>query len=119
MGSREFTRVACTFAPVVALILWWSAAGGQTIKGARINGLRVLSDKIDDVTTPEAILKSFVKPGMTGLWQVSGRNERTYREAMSLHQALTELRAGAGTQFDPDCVVALEDYLANARSSEH
>jgi diguanylate cyclase (GGDEF)-like protein len=39
-------------------------------------------------------------------------SKRTYRTAMSLHQALTELRAGAGTQFDPDCVAALESYLA-------
>ena len=31
----------------------------------RINNLKVLSDKIDDTTTPENILKSFVKPGMT------------------------------------------------------
>src|ERR1051325_7580900 len=42
-----------------------TAATGQTGRGGRINGLKVLSDKIDDVTTPEAILKSFVKPGMT------------------------------------------------------
>jgi HD-GYP domain-containing protein (c-di-GMP phosphodiesterase class II) len=41
-------------------------------------------------------------------------SKRTYRPAMSLHQALTELRAGAGTQFDPDCVAALESYLASA-----
>src|SRR5438270_12211175 len=37
----------------------------QTRQGGRINNLKVLSDKIDDVTTPENILKSFVKPGMT------------------------------------------------------
>jgi len=33
--------------------------------GARINQLKVLSDKIDDVTTVENILKSFVKRGMS------------------------------------------------------
>ena len=33
--------------------------------GAKINNLKVLSNNIDDVTTPENILKSFVKPGMT------------------------------------------------------
>jgi HD-GYP domain-containing protein (c-di-GMP phosphodiesterase class II) len=36
---------------------------------------------------------------------------------MTLHQALTELRAGAGTQFDSDCVAALEAYLASAHAA--
>ena len=44
-------------------------------------------------------------------------SKRTYRAAMPLHQALAELRAGAGTQFDPDCVAALEEYLASARAA--
>jgi hypothetical protein len=33
--------------------------------GGRVNQLKVLSDKIDDVTTVENIVKSFVKPGMS------------------------------------------------------
>ena len=33
--------------------------------GGRLNQLKVLSDKIDDVTTVENIVKSFVKPGMS------------------------------------------------------
>ena len=33
--------------------------------GGRVNQLKVLSDKIDDVTTIENIVKSFVKPGMS------------------------------------------------------
>ncbi len=42
--------------------------------GARLNNLKVLSDKIDDVTTVENILKSFTRPGMAdadrakGIW---------------------------------------------------
>jgi diguanylate cyclase (GGDEF)-like protein len=41
-------------------------------------------------------------------------SKRTYREAMSIDQALSELRSGAGSQFDPDCVAAFEEYLASA-----
>jgi diguanylate cyclase (GGDEF)-like protein len=41
-------------------------------------------------------------------------SKRTYRAAMPPHLALAELRAGLGTQFDPDCVAALESYLASA-----
>lgn len=33
--------------------------------GGRINGLKVLSDKIDDVTTVENIVRSFARPGMS------------------------------------------------------
>jgi diguanylate cyclase (GGDEF)-like protein len=44
-------------------------------------------------------------------------SKRTYRSAMSLHQALSELRAGAGTQFDPNCVAALEQHLASAHAA--
>ena len=33
--------------------------------GGRVNQLKVLSDKIDDVTTVENIVKSFAKPGMS------------------------------------------------------
>jgi diguanylate cyclase (GGDEF)-like protein len=44
-------------------------------------------------------------------------SKRTYRPAMSLHQALSELRAGAGTQFDSDCVAALEQHLASAHAA--
>jgi diguanylate cyclase (GGDEF)-like protein len=44
-------------------------------------------------------------------------SKRTYRPAMSLHQALSELRAGAGSQFDPDCVAALEQHLASAHAA--
>ena len=58
--------------PVIALLLAAvvlpSAGHAQSQPeraGARINNLKVLSNHVDDVTTPENILKSFVKPGMT------------------------------------------------------
>ncbi len=40
------------------------AATFAAIAGERVNNLKVLSDKTDDVTTAENILKSFVKPEM-------------------------------------------------------
>jgi lipopolysaccharide/colanic/teichoic acid biosynthesis glycosyltransferase len=36
-----------------------------------------------------------VKPGLTGLWQVSGRNERTYREMVALDLRWVERRSVA------------------------
>jgi HD-GYP domain-containing protein (c-di-GMP phosphodiesterase class II) len=36
---------------------------------------------------------------------------RPYRGALELVDALAELRAGAGSQFDPDCVTALLEAL--------
>jgi hypothetical protein len=51
---------------VAVLCLASSLAHAESpTSGARVNNLKVLSDKIDDVTTPENILRSFVRPGMT------------------------------------------------------
>ena len=44
-------------------------------------------------------------------------SKRTYREAMASDRALAELRAGAGTQFDADCVAALEAHLSAAEAA--
>jgi putative nucleotidyltransferase with HDIG domain len=41
-------------------------------------------------------------------------SDRPYRDALSLREALAELRAGAGTQFDPAVVHALVAELAGA-----
>jgi lipopolysaccharide/colanic/teichoic acid biosynthesis glycosyltransferase len=42
---------------------------------------------------PESYLTRFsVKPGLTGLWQVSGRNERTYHEMVSADVEYAEQR---------------------------
>ena len=37
----------------------------RSAPGGRVNQLKVLSDKIDDVTTVENIVRSFAKPGMS------------------------------------------------------
>jgi hypothetical protein len=47
-----------------AALVFVGAAVGED-GGARVNNLKVLSDKVDDVTTIENILKSFTRPGMT------------------------------------------------------
>lgn len=43
---------------------------------------------------PETYLRRFtVKPGLTGLWQVSGRNERTYHEMVQFDLEYAERRS--------------------------
>lgn len=44
-------------------------------------------------------------------------SDRPYRRALSREEALAELRAYSGSQFDPECVTALIDFLAHA--AEH
>jgi hypothetical protein len=63
---------------LAAIVAAWAGsieAQERAIEGGRVNQLKVLSDKIDDVTTVENIVKSFAKPGMSdqdrakGLWK--------------------------------------------------
>ena len=42
-----------------------------------------------------------VKPGLTGLWQVSGRNERTYEEMVRLDIDYAERRSLVPRSFNP------------------
>ncbi len=58
-------RQIFTFSATVLALALMPPAQAQTASGGRINNLKVLSDKIDDTTTPENIVKSFIKPGMT------------------------------------------------------
>jgi diguanylate cyclase (GGDEF)-like protein len=44
-------------------------------------------------------------------------SKRTYRPALPASQVLNELRAGAGVQFDPECVTALVIHLAGAATA--
>jgi diguanylate cyclase (GGDEF)-like protein len=39
-------------------------------------------------------------------------SDRAYRRALSFDDALTELRANAGTQFDPECVALFDRHVA-------
>jgi putative nucleotidyltransferase with HDIG domain len=45
-------------------------------------------------------------------------SSRPYQSALSLDEALGELRRNAGTQFDPNVVAAFEGYLAEMRAPE-
>jgi diguanylate cyclase (GGDEF)-like protein/putative nucleotidyltransferase with HDIG domain len=40
-------------------------------------------------------------------------SDRPYRRALEMEQAVEELRANSGSQFDPDCVAALVDSLTH------
>jgi hypothetical protein len=54
--------------PALVFLVPLSAAAQQSPspqRGGRINQLKVLSDRVDDVTTIENIVKSFAKPGMS------------------------------------------------------
>src|SRR5262245_51460128 len=63
----------------LSLLLPCTAAIAEPPTPARLHNLKVLSDRTDDVTTAENILKSFVKPGMTdaeraaALWRAAVR----------------------------------------------
>jgi hypothetical protein len=64
---------------LVAALFPAHAAAQERPAGARVNNLKVLSDKVDDVTTVENILKSFTDPRMSdaerakGLWTAAVR----------------------------------------------
>jgi hypothetical protein len=69
-AARRPVKIACAWGTMLAATL--SVCTGApvyaqeraTSGGGRLNQLKVISDKIDDVTTIENILKSFVKRGM-------------------------------------------------------
>jgi lipopolysaccharide/colanic/teichoic acid biosynthesis glycosyltransferase len=46
-----------------------------------------------DLYPPDYDLRFAVKPGLTGLWQVNGRNERTYREMVEFDIAWARRRS--------------------------
>jgi hypothetical protein len=50
---------------LLGLVSFTNAVHGEDAGGARLNNLKVLSDKIDDVTTTDNILQAFLKPGMS------------------------------------------------------
>ncbi|HYZ27411.1 MAG TPA: diguanylate cyclase [Thermoleophilaceae bacterium] len=102
------------------------AAGAELV--SRIEGMEPIvpwirhsHERLDGKGYPDGLVGDAVPLGARILHVAdaydSMTSKRTYRPAMSLHQALSELRAGAGTQFDPDCVAALEAYLASAHAA--
>ena len=70
------------------------------VHGGRINQLKVLSDKIDDVTTVENIVRSFIKPGMSD----QKRAEALWRAVVKYRHQTTppnEYLAGDWEAHDP------------------
>ena len=62
---RNLSHALILAAAFALLVPTNGRAQTPNIRPGRINNLKVLSDKIDDTTTPENIIKSFIKPGMT------------------------------------------------------
>jgi diguanylate cyclase (GGDEF)-like protein len=102
------------------------AAGADLV--GRIEGMEAIvpwirhsHERIDGSGYPDGLKGDAIPLGARVLHVAdaydSMTSKRTYRSAMSLDQALSELRAGVGTQFDPDCVAALEQYLAGAHAA--
>jgi hypothetical protein len=58
-------RSLCLAACFLLALNGGARAAERAAGGGRVNNLKVLSDKVDDVSTVENILKSFVKPGMS------------------------------------------------------
>jgi hypothetical protein len=87
----------------LALAIALALAGGASAQkpaGGRLNNLKVLSDRIDDVTTTDNILKSFVRPGMSQ----ARRSEALWRAAVKYrHQAAppNEFLAADWEMHDP------------------
>jgi hypothetical protein len=58
-------RYTIVLATLVLFVPVSTHAQDRTVEGGRVNQLKVLSDRVDDVTTVENIVKSFAKPGMS------------------------------------------------------
>src|SRR2546423_3634846 len=63
---RRILRSGClSLCCLLAVAAIGRAEEGGAPSAGRVNNLKMLSDKIDDVTTVENILRSFVRPGMS------------------------------------------------------
>jgi diguanylate cyclase (GGDEF)-like protein len=102
------------------------AAGAELV--ARIEGMEPIlpwirhsHERIDGEGYPDGLAGEAIPLGARILHVAdaydSMTSQRTYRPPLALDQALSELRSGAGSQFDPDCVAALEEYLASASAA--
>jgi hypothetical protein len=97
---------------MIAFALWFPAssrAEEPRVPGGRINQLKVLSDKIDDVTTVENIVKSFVKPGMSD----QERTEALWRSVVKYRHQTTppnEYLAGDWEAHDPVKIMSVYGY---------
>jgi HD-GYP domain-containing protein (c-di-GMP phosphodiesterase class II) len=106
----------------------WQVMRGHTIVGERIlravPGLGPVArivrhghERVDGTGYPDGLRGDEIPVGSRIVLVCDAydamTSERPYREAMSHAAAATELRAGAGTQFDPRVVDALLQYLTD------
>ena len=102
------------------------AAGAEMV--SRIEGLEPIvawirhsHERMDGKGYPDGLAGDAIPLGARILHVAdaydSMTSKRTYRAAMSHEAAMAELRAGAGTQFDPDCVDALEEHITQSEAA--
>ena len=88
---------------ITAVGRWIRPAGASTscpqlfnvIERPHVAGRATTGNSLRGRRVPELVPEraSTVKPGLTGLWQVSGRNERTYEEMVRLDIEYAERRS--------------------------
>jgi diguanylate cyclase (GGDEF)-like protein len=111
----------------------WEAIRRSPVRGAemvgRIAGLEAIvpwirhsHERYDGSGYPSGLMGDAIPPACRVLHVADAfdamRSGRPYREPMTVEEALTELRMHAGTQFDPECVERLQDYVETPFEAE-
>ena len=114
MRSTIMLAVFVFLAPVSSM----AQVHGTAEQGGRINQLKVLSDKIDDVTTVENTVKSFIRPGMSD----KKRAEALWRAIVKYRYQTTppnEYLAGDWEAHDPVKIFNVYGYCMCCCCSAH
>ena len=109
MGKACDTRPVSSTIAFAVLLPTRAGHKNRDRPAAGVNQLKVLSDKIDDVTTVENIVKSFVKPGMSD----QERAEALWRAIIKYRHQTTppsEYLAGDWEAHDPVKIMSVYGY---------